>query len=124
MGYRYVLTNSEIEPKGNSAEIRLKYRNDGFANMPFHRKKVLSVIFQPKSGDAIEIPTKQAFTNAPSGSNDPTSIALTVSTEKLPAGKYTVYIKVSDSDGDYPVRFANDLWNDGLKANKIGEIEL
>lgn len=124
LGYRYVLTNSEIEPKGNTAEIRLQYRNDGFANMPFHRKKVLSVILQPESGDAIEIPTKQAFTNAPSGTSDPTSIALTVSTENLAAGRYTIYLKVSDTDGSYPVQFANDLWNNGLKANKIGEIEL
>ncbi len=123
MGYRYVITNSEIEPKGNSAEIRLQYRNDGFANMPFHHKKVLSVIFQPENGDAIEVSTKQEFVNAPSGTSDPTSIALSVSTEKLSADKYTVYLKVSDADGDYPVRFANNLWNDGLKANKIGVIE-
>lgn len=123
MGYRYVITNSEIEPKGNSAEIRLQYRNDGFANMPFHRKKVLSVIFKPENGDAIEVSTNQEFVNAPSGTSDPTSIALSVSTEKLSAGKYTVYLKVSDADGDYPVRFANNLWNDGLKANKIGVIE-
>ncbi|MBP5504269.1 MAG: DUF4832 domain-containing protein [Bacteroidales bacterium] len=123
MGYRYVITNSEIEPKGNSAEIRLQYRNDGFANMPFHRKKVLSVIFKPENGDAIEVSTNQEFVNAPSGTSNPTSIALSVSTEKLSAGKYTVYLKVSDADGDYPVRFANNLWNDGLKANKIGVIE-
>ena len=123
MGYRYVITNSEIEPKGNSAEIRLQYRNDGFANIPFHRKKVLSVIFQPENGDAIDVSTNQEFVNAPSGTSDPTSITLSVSTEKLPSGKYTVYLKVSDADGDYPVRFANNLWNDGLKANKIGEIE-
>ena len=123
MGYRYVITNSEIEPKGNSAEIRLQYRNDGFANMPFHRKKVLSVIFQPENGDAIKVSTNQEFVNAPSGTSDPTSIALSVSTEKLSPGKYTVYLKVSDANGDYPVRFANNLWNDGLKANKIGVIE-
>ena len=82
------------------------------------------IIFQPESGDPIETATKQVFANAPSGQETATAASFKLSTEKLTAGKYTVYLKVSDPDGTYPVQFANNLWNEELKANKIGEIEI
>ncbi len=124
MGYRYLLTNSVINVNGSDAEINIEYKNNGFANMPFHRKKEMFIIFQPESGDPIATDTKQVFANAPSGQETATAASFKLSTEKLTAGKYTVYLKVSDPDGTYPVQFANNLWNEELKANKIGEIEI
>ncbi len=45
----------------------------------------------------------------------------------LPAGGYSVYMRICGDESDgaplYAVRFANGgIWNEGLKANQIGVI--
>ena len=46
-----------------------------------------------------------------------------IGTADLPEGQYTLYLKISDDDGEYPIQLANDLWNEKLKATKIGEFK-
>ena len=41
--------------------------------------------------------------------------------KRLENGDYDLYLRISDSDGKYAIRLANDdIWNESLKANKIG----
>ena len=117
MGYRYVLKDVYFDFPGNVSEIdiSLKIENTGFANLPYHRKKVMTVLFDKHGHGVIE-------KKNPNLIFDGTDKSFTLNTEILPEGSYTVYLKVSDEDGKYPIRFANDLWNDNLKANKIGTI--
>ncbi len=115
MGYRYLLTDSVFKYPENKASLtaELKFENKGFANIPYHRKKSMSVIFE-KDGNVVMERTVSGQTF------DGSDKALTVDTSSLASGSYLVYLKVSDSDGAYPIRLANNLWKEELKANKIG----
>ncbi len=126
MGYRYVATNSTIEQTSNSSvKIKLSLKNEGFAELPYHRTKSLKVYLVKKD----ENPTQQnAFSASASGtfSGGMTSIesVFTVSSE-LENGDYELFLKICDSDGKYAIRFANEaMWNETLKANKIGVIKI
>lgn len=117
MGYRYVLKKVTFEFPGNVSDIdiNLEIENKGFAKLPYHRKKVMTVLFEKDGSVVLE-------KKNPNLVFEGTDKSFTINTEILPEGTYTVYLKISDTDGSYPVRFANDLWNDELKANKIGVI--
>ncbi|MBP5519796.1 MAG: DUF4832 domain-containing protein [Treponema sp.] len=116
MGYRYIVTDSQI---GNNDEksyagFKLAFKNNGFANIPYHRQKVMTLIFVPQNGGAkSELKTNCVF--------DGSVKSFAVSTESLSEGKYNVYLKISDENGNYPIELANKgMWDKNLKANKIG----
>jgi len=115
MGYRFLLTDSVFKYPENKASLtaELKIENKGFANIPYHRKKSMTVIFE-KAGNVVMERTVSGLTF------DGSDKALTVDTSSLTSGSYSVYLKISDSDGAYPIRLANNLWKEELKANKIG----
>lgn len=116
MGYRYILTKSVFETSddGGPLEIRLSFENKGFANIPYHRKKIL-ILYFVKDGNLKLTKT------LPNMVFDGNSKEINIDTGFLASGTYTVYLKVSDEDGAYPIRFANDLWEPELMANKIGQ---
>ncbi len=117
MGYRYVLKESSFEyPSDYSTlDINLKIENTGFANLPYHRKKTATVLLEQEGVIIFEKKDPNIVFNG-------SDMSFVIDTSRLPEGSYTVYLKVSDEDGQYPIRFANDLWNENLMANKIGAL--
>lgn len=47
MGYRYVLIDSKIGMDNEKKHLgfKLTFKNNGFANIPYHREKIMTVIF-------------------------------------------------------------------------------
>lgn len=122
MGYRYLVTDSRIEQTSNSSiKIKLSLKNEGFAELPYHRTKNFKVYFVRHGEEASE---KNAVSVSASGtfSGGMTSIESALT---LPSGlkndDYQLFLKICDTDGKYAVRLANEnMWNESLKANKIG----
>ena len=115
MGYRFVVTDSEIgmNEEMNTAKFKLSFKNNGFANIPYHREKVMTVVFVKNDAKALEQTIlNQIF--------DGKEKEFSVDISSLPHGDYTVYLKISDADGSYPIQLANDLWNENLEATEIG----
>ena len=120
MGYRFVLKNSVFTYSATSEKlnVRLKLQNLGFGNL--NRNKRAKLIFTDSTGavafiaDYGEIAVKDELEfNVEHG---------------LESGKYDVYLRIYGEELQgtplYCARFANDgLWNDALKANKIGSFE-
>lgn len=120
LGYRFVLKNSVFTYSATSEKlnVRLKLQNLGFGNL--NRNKRAKLIFTDSTGAAAFIA-------------DYGEIAVKDELEfnvehKLESGKYDVYLRIYGEELQsaplYCVKFANDgLWNDELKANKIGSFE-
>ncbi len=120
LGYRFVLKNSVFTYSATSEKlnVRLKLQNLGFGNL--NRNKRAKLIFTDSTGAAAfiadygEIAVKDELEfNVEHG---------------LESGKYDVYLRIYGEELQsaplYCVKFANDgLWNDELKANKIGSFE-
>ncbi len=120
MGYRFVLTNSTFKYSKalDKLNIELTIKNVGFGNL--NRKKHAKLIFMDGSGNVAFTKTVQDFVEC---QNFNCSVEL-----NLPVGKYDVYLCIYGEEVSgiplYCVQFANDgLWNEQLKANKIGSIE-
>ena len=120
LGYRFVLKNSVFTYSATSEKlnVRLKLQNLGFGNL--NRNKRAKLIFTDSTGavafiaDYGEIAVKD-------------ELEFNVE-HKLESGKYDVYLRIYGEELQsaplYCVKFANDgLWNDELKANKIGSFE-
>lgn len=126
MGYRYVATNSTIEQTSNSSvKIKLSLKNEGFAELPYHRTKNLKVYFVKKEQKASE--NNAVCVNA-SGTFSG-GMTLIETSCKLPSGlensDYEVFLKICDADGKYAVCLANEnMWNESLRANKIGVLKI
>ncbi len=120
LGYRFVLKNSVFTYSSSSEKlnVRLTLQNAGFGNL--NRNKRAKLIFTDSTGAAVyiadygEIAVKDELEfNVKHG---------------LESGKYDVYLRIYGEELQsaplYCVKFANDgLWNDDLKANKIGSFE-
>ena len=120
LGYRFVLKNSVFTYSSSSEKlnIRLTLQNAGFGNL--NRNKRAKLIFTDSTGAAAFIA-------------DLGEIAVTDELEfnvehGLESGKYDVYLRIYGEELQsaplYCVKFANyGLWNDDIKANKIGGFE-
>ncbi len=120
LGYRLVLKNSVFTYSASSEKlnVRLTLQNAGFGNL--NRNKRAKLIFTDSTGAAAFIA-------------DLGEIAVKDELEfnvqhSLESGKYDVYLRIYGEELQstplYCVKFANDgLWNDDLKANKIGSFE-
>lgn len=120
LGYRFVLKNSVLTYSSSSEKlnVRLTLQNAGFGNL--NRNKRAKLIFTDSTDAAAfiadygEIAVKDELEfNVKHG---------------LESGKYDVYLRIYGEELQstplYCVKFANDgLWNDDLKANKIGSFE-
>lgn len=118
MGYRFVLTRSELGFKGSEICAELKFKNVGFGNL--NRIKRAKLIFTDESGEVAYEQDAGSFTGSEEASFSVKN--------NLTEGKYDVYLRVYGEEAEgaplYCLQFANDgLWNAELKANKIGSIE-
>lgn len=121
MGYRYLVTESVFDYYSDkkSFGVNLKIKNNGFANLPFHRAKDLKVYLIPKGRNPSSA-DKPVEVNLPKFTGQE-SLSFFVPCDTLSGGEYIVYLKVCDSNGSHAIQFANDgEWNDTLKAFKIG----
>ena len=118
MGYRFVLKNSTFTYgfKKDKLKIDLNLENVGFGNL--NRKKDMSIIFV--KDDVIK---KVVPCGKYGGLN---KIHINTKLNNL-HGEYEIYIKLNNTQNNvqcYPIRFANNLWNETLQANKIGKIRI
>lgn len=121
LGYRFVLKQSVLKYSDNfdDFKVELTLQNVGFGNL--NRTKQLDLIFVKDEKIAHTITNVGTF----SGSN---TLSLSAKLPSNMQGKYEVYLSVNSKDQlgkvCYPVKFANNLWNQTLSANLIGNIEV
>lgn len=120
LGYRFVLKKSVFTYSSSSEKlnIRLTLQNAGFGNL--NRNKRAKLIFTDSGGAAVYV-------------EDYGEIAVKDELEfnvehGFESGKYDVYLRIYGEELQsaplYCVKFANyGLWNDDIKANKIGGFE-
>lgn len=120
MGYRFLLTDSVFKyPFSNVLKVELTLKNVGFGNL--NKAKPAKLLFVNENGETVFTKPVTNFAG---------ETVLNYETDlNLQSGKYTVYLSVFGGEEEgtplYPVQFANvNMWNDLLKANKIGEIEV
>ena len=111
MGYRFVLENSilEYDTAVSQFGIDLSLRNVGFGNL--NRPMNMTLLLESETGEITFIDAGQ-FNGGEK---------ITFQTDlTLKDGNYNVYLKLDKGNGKYALRFANDLWNEELQANRIG----
>ncbi len=123
MGYRYVLTSSSFDyyDDDKTFGINLSFKNNGFANLPYHRRKTVKLYFvpagtEPTGQEKYINTTGDLFT----GQN---KISVKADVSSIEKGRYDVYARICDDDGKFSIELANDIWNPELRANKIGTFE-
>ena len=119
MGYRFVLTESLFNCSGSKLKISLTIKNVGFGNL--NKQKQTKLLFVNEDGEVALTRQAENFTGC-SSVNYETDLT-------LKNGKYAVYLCIYGGETagkpHYALQFANnEIWNDALKANKIGEIEI
>lgn len=121
LGYRFVLTNSvfKYSTKSDNLQIELDIKNVGFGNL--NRAKYAQLIFADKDGTTVLTENVKNFDGA---NNFNCSAKL-----NLQSGQYDVFLRIygEEYNGDYLycVQFANEnMWNENIKANKIGSIAI
>ena len=121
MGYRFVLEKSVLSYADNPYRLKasLTLKNVGFGNL--NKKKRARLIFTDAEGNVVLTKSVKDFTGGESF-----ECSANIS---LKSGKYEVYLQLYGDEFEgaprYCLQFANDgLWNDNLKANKIGSMEI
>ena len=120
LGYRFVLKNSVFtySDSTDKLNVRLTLQNVGFGNL--YKKKRAKLIFTDSAGEVALISDIGELVV-----DDELSFDVA---HKLESGKYDVYLRIYGEELEgtplYCLKFANGgLWNDELKANKIGSFE-
>lgn len=118
LGYRLVLTNSQLRHIlwRRGVEVKLSISNVGFGNL--NRTKNITIYLVNSEGEVIQ-------THAGSYSGGDLQVKAKLSS--LQSGKYEVYVGINtleNGETSYPIRFANNLWNDDLKANYVGQLKI
>ncbi len=111
MGYRFVLENSilEYDTAVSQFGIDLSLKNVGFGNL--NRPMNMTLLLESETGETTSIDAGQ-FDGGEK---------ITFQTDlNLTEGNYNVYLKLDKGNDKYALRFANDLWNEELQANRIG----
>ncbi len=113
LGYRFVLENSLFEYSDSllNIKINLDIKNVGFGNL--NRTKQMTLLFVDSNGNIIDF-------DAGIFSGEP-EIQIDIPVD-IPSGNYKVYLKIDNGNDQYPLRFANNLWNNDLRANQIGSL--
>lgn len=121
MGYRFVLTKSvfEFSDRFDKLNIKLSLNNVGFGNL--NKSKFAKILFVDENS---EIKYSKQIKKFDGGENIDCSLDI-----NFDDGKYQVYLALYgeevDGTSSYCLQFANrDIWDNGLKANKIGEIDI
>lgn len=121
MGYRFVLTKSvfEFSDRFDKLNIKLSLDNVGFGNL--NKSKFAKILFVNENS---EIKYSKQIKKFDGGENIDCSLDI-----NFDDGKYQVYLALYGEEFDgttsYNLQFANcDIWDNELKANKIGEIDI
>ena len=111
MGYRFVLENSifEYDTAVSLFGIDLSLKNVGFGNL--NRLMNMTLLLESETGE---------ITSIDAGQFDGREKIAFQTDLNLTEGNYNVYIKLDKGNDKYALRFANDLWNEELQANRIG----
>lgn len=117
MGYRFVLRRSALGYASGRLYGKLETENAGFGNM--FKKKQIQIIVADSLGNEVFSGSAGLY-----GGESDVKFEFECA---LPAGGYSVYMRICGDESDgaplYAVRFANGgIWNEGLKANQIGVI--
>ena len=120
MGYRYLVTDAAFDCQAgiSNVKINLTFENKGFANLPFHRSKIVMLFFIPTGENPSG--NEEALKTSSESFKGQDSLIIQTDLSALKKGSYDVYLKLSESDGNYPLQLANTGWNEKLKATKIG----
>ena len=121
MGYRYLITSSTFDyyQGGKKIGIKLAVKNEGLASLPYHRKKTVRLYFIPQGS---EITGNESFiTGKGDAFYGQTEMYFSADLSHLSSGSYDLYAAFCDEEsGKYVLRFANEGWNEKLRAVKIG----
>lgn len=115
LGYRFVLKNSTLgyDEDISHMTIDLSLENVGFGNL--NRTMNMTVLFQDETGEITPI-------DAGSFRGEQ---KITIQTPlTLKEGNYNIYLRIDNGNDKYAIRFANDLWEEELQANRIGNISI
>ena len=118
LGYRFVLKNSTFlhNKQTNNLQIDIELKNVGFGQL--NHIKDLTVIFAKNN-----VAEKTFDCGRFDGSS---KLTLNIPLNQL-FGNFDVYLLIDNTQNNthcYPLQFANDLWNNDLNANKIGQINI
>jgi len=118
LGYRLVLKKSKLyyNEKLNNLKGKLELKNVGFGN--FYRTKNIDIYFVKDD--------KLALTYSVGKYNGEDVIEYDLDVSML-NGEYQIYIGINSKDNGktvYPIKFANNLYNENLRANLIGKISI
>ena len=121
MGYRFILTKSvfEFSDHFDKLNIKLSLVNVGFGNL--NKSRFAKILFVNENG---EIKYSKQIKKFDGGENIDCSLDI-----NFDDGKYQVYLALYGEEVNgmrsYNLQFANhDIWDNALKANKIGEIDI
>ncbi len=118
-GYRFVLNKSTFKYEQNSKlEITLQLKNVGFGNLT--KTKDLQLIAENNVGEIVLRQNVGSFTGE--------QIVVNTNLGDLSKGEYKFYLAICSLEEDnitYPIAFSNSgLFNNTLKANYVGKIEI
>lgn len=118
LGYRLILKNSVLSYSTlfDNLTVKLTIENVGFGN--FYKTKEMIVYF-------VQDNKVEKVTSVGSYSGE-CEIEFNIDISKL-KGEFLIYLGIVSEQNQkkcYPVQFANNLWNESLKANLIGGIAI
>ena len=122
LGYRFVLEDSTFSYENPFQElsVSLRLKNVGFGNL--NKRKLLTFLFVPQTEEEKDRTIIKKEMGLWEGELS-LQKKICFSKEELDSSTtYTVYLKIDNGEDRYPIRFANPLWNEELKANEIGII--
>ncbi|MBQ3343048.1 MAG: DUF4874 domain-containing protein [Kiritimatiellae bacterium] len=133
MGWRFVVRDARLPRRlapGKAALVAMDVENTGFGRLLLPSR--MEVVLVAADGAAHAIPASGGLSSMPGGGK--TRLAVKFAVPKgLKRGRYGLFVRASAPLRDEkpggtprrPIRFANaGMWDDGLKANSFGEVEV
>ena len=135
MGYRFVVRDARLPKKlssGKKSMLAFEVENTGFGKLLLPSKAEILFV----SGEEVfasPVDTSKCDISSLAGAEKRRMAAVFVVPDDLKPGSYDLYLRFSAPLKDEavgavprrPIRFANaDMWNDELKANAFGKVEV
>lgn len=128
LGYRFVLTGSQVTASGHYLNLFIQINNVGFGSMVNDKK---TTVILESENDRYELPLED-FDIRTCKSQYQIKYQNHIDINDIKTGDYHVYLRISEygdytSDDNYNcVRFANDSsqWNELFGANRIGDVQI
>ncbi|MBQ9631090.1 MAG: DUF4832 domain-containing protein, partial [Treponema sp.] len=127
MGYRYIMCDANFSYNENdeSLLLNISFQNNGFANLPYHHPKMITIIFyNDKNSSKVEKVAETSTKEIQKFTGETKELNAKIKMSDIPIGTYSVYLKFSNADGTYAIKLANkNTWSEDFKANKIARLE-